>query len=160
MVADLSCMAWRCRRLAAGDMAAMRALNALFAEAFDAQDADRAALPSDIWLAEALARPDIIVLVAEQGDEVIGGLVAYELVKLEQERRELYLYDLATGPRFRRQGVATALIDKLRSLARQRDVGVVYVQADRDDAPAIALYGKLGTRAEVFHFDLAPETWS
>jgi len=26
-------------------------------------------------------------------DEVIGGLVAYELLKFEQERKEIYVYD-------------------------------------------------------------------
>jgi aminoglycoside 3-N-acetyltransferase I len=31
---------------------------------------------------------------------------------------------------------------------------VVYVQADRGDAPAIALYQKLGVREEVLHFDI------
>ena len=30
------------------------------------------------------------------------------------------------------------------------------VQADPPDAPAVALYEKLGTREEVFHFDISP----
>jgi hypothetical protein len=30
----------------------------------------------------------------------------------------------------------------------------IFVQADRADAPAIAPYSKLGTRAEVLHFDI------
>jgi aminoglycoside 3-N-acetyltransferase I len=29
------------------------------------------------------------------------------------------------------------------------------VQADPPDAPAVALYGRLGTCEEVFHFDIA-----
>ena len=33
----------------------------------------------------------------------------------------------------------------------------MFVQADLDDAPAIALYMKLGTREEVLHFDIAIE---
>jgi aminoglycoside 3-N-acetyltransferase I len=31
---------------------------------------------------------------------------------------------------------------------------VVFVQADRGDDPAIALYTKLGTREDVLHFDI------
>jgi aminoglycoside 3-N-acetyltransferase I len=31
---------------------------------------------------------------------------------------------------------------------------VIYVQADRGDGPAIALYESLGTREDVHHFDL------
>jgi aminoglycoside 3-N-acetyltransferase I len=30
----------------------------------------------------------------------------------------------------------------------------VYVQADRGDAPAIALYSKLGVQEQVLHFDI------
>jgi len=34
---------------------------------------------------------------------------------------------------------------------------VIFVQADTDDAPAIALYSKLGIREDVLHFDIAIE---
>ncbi len=33
---------------------------------------------------------------------------------------------------------------------------MVFVQADLDDDPAIALYTKLGVREDVLHFDIAP----
>jgi len=33
----------------------------------------------------------------------------------------------------------------------------VFVQADLEDGPAIALYTRLGTAARVLHFDIAPE---
>ena len=54
----------------------------------------------------------------------------------------------------RRQGVATALIAWLQSYASTINAWVVYVQADPPDEPAVALYDKLGTREEVYHFDL------
>ncbi len=56
---------------------------------------------------------------------------------------------------WRRRGIATRLIDALRALARDRGAWVVYVQADPPDAPAMALYSKLGTREDVCHFDIA-----
>lgn len=56
---------------------------------------------------------------------------------------------------WRRRGIATRLIDALRAIARDRGVWVVYVQADPPDAPAMALYSKLGTREDVCHFDIA-----
>jgi aminoglycoside 3-N-acetyltransferase I len=34
---------------------------------------------------------------------------------------------------------------------------VIFVQADLVDAPAIALYTKLGIREDVLHFDIAVE---
>ena len=88
---------------------------------------------------------------------MIGGLVAYELPKLEQARSEIYIYDLAVDATHRRQGVATALKKPnkaLQPLARACGASVMYVQADYGDEPAIALYTKLGAREDVMHFDI------
>lgn len=143
-------------RLGPDDLTAMRALNALFGRAFDDPDHYASALSADAWLAEQLAKPHVIVLVAERGGQVVGGLVAYELDKLEQARREIYIYDLAVDQPYRRQGVATALIGWLQHHAVSRGAWVIYVQADHGDDPAIALYTKLGTREDIMHFDIPP----
>lgn len=143
------------RRLAPPDLALMRALNALFAEVFADPESYAGAPPDDAWIAEVLGREGVIALAALREGAVVGGLVAYELDKLEQRRREVYLYDLAVAAPHRRTGVATALIRELQAIARRRGAWVVFVQADRGDGPAIALYEKLGSREEVLHFDLA-----
>ena len=49
-----------------------------------------------------------------------------------------------------------ALIRRLQAIAAERGAWVIFVQADRGDDPAIALYSKLGTREDVLHFDIAP----
>lgn len=144
------------RRLGSADIAAMHALNACFAAAFEDDEQYPAGQPDNAWLARQLALPHVIALVAETNASVIGGLVAYELVKLEQARSEIYIYDLAVAEDFRRRGIATALIHQLREHARAVGAWVVYVQADHADPPAIALYTKLGAREEVLHFDIAP----
>jgi aminoglycoside 3-N-acetyltransferase I len=133
----------------------MRALNSLFARAFEDEDTYSAQPPSDAYLAELLNKEHVFALVALKDDVVVGGLVAYELDKLEQTRREMYIYDLAVDAEHRRQGIATALIMGLREIAEQRNAWVIYVQADYGDDPAIALYEKLGTREDVMHFDIA-----
>jgi aminoglycoside 3-N-acetyltransferase I len=84
----------------------------------------------------------------------VGGIAAYELKKFEQERSEIYIYDLAVAALHRREGIATALIAELRKIAAGRGAYVIFVQADRRDAPAIALYTKLGTRKDALHFDI------
>lgn len=144
------------RHLKPGDLARFRAMNALFGRAFDDAEAYAAAPPSDAYAEALLRKPHVIALAALAEDAVIGGLVAYELEKFEQERRELYIYDLAVDAAHRRKGVATALIDCLRGIARERGAWVIYVQADHGDAPAIALYTKLGAREDVMHFDIDP----
>src|SRR5947209_7942337 len=102
------------RRLTPQDLSLMRALNALFARAFGDPKSYDAAPPSDGWLRETLGKPNVIPLVVVFGGEVVAGLVAYELDKLEQARREIYIYDLAVAEEHRRKGFATALIERLR----------------------------------------------
>jgi aminoglycoside 3-N-acetyltransferase I len=84
------------------------------------------------------------------------GIAAYELKKFEQERSEIYIYDLAVASEHRREGIATALIEKLKEIAVRRKACLIFVQADTgvEDEPAIALYTKLGRREDVLHFDI------
>jgi aminoglycoside 3-N-acetyltransferase I len=145
------------RRLEPGDIALFRGLNAMFAKAFDDAEHYASAPPTDAYLEALLARDHIIPLVALSDGDVIGGLVAYELDKFEQQRREIYIYDLAVAEAQRRKGIAEGLIKHLGEIAASRGAYVIYVQADYGDDPAIALYTKLGTREDVMHFDIDPD---
>lgn len=142
--------------LTAADLPLLRQLNLLFGAAFNDSETYRSQPPGDDYVRGLLADPQTIVMVALAGREVAGGLVAYELRKFEQERSEIYIYDLAVGELFRRRGVASALIERLCRTAVGRGAYCVYVQADYVDEPAIALYEKFGTREEVLHFDIRP----
>lgn len=142
--------------LGPSDLAEARALLDLFGEAFEEQEFYRDARPGDDHIEGVLASPTTLVLVASRGSEVVGGILAYELRKLERTQSEIYIYDLAVAESHRRQGVATALIRRLGEIARERGAWVMFVQADPVDAPAVALYTKLGNREDVFHFDIAP----
>jgi aminoglycoside 3-N-acetyltransferase I len=143
------------RRLRDGDADVAQRLNGLFAEAFG-DPASYAPAPRDSYLVEVLGRDGVIVLTAKADEELVGGLVAYVLPKLEQERSEIYLYDLAVAAHRRREGVATALIEELQRIAANVGAWVIFVQADYGDDPAVALYEKLGAREDVMHFDIAP----
>ena len=145
------------RRLSSPDIALMRRLNALFGDVFAEPETYGAEPPTDEYLKDLLAKDHVVVLVALSGEEILGGLVAYELDKFERARREFYIYDLAVAEKHRRRHVATGLIEHLREIASTRGGWVVYVQADYGDDPAIALYEKLGMREEVLHFDIAVE---
>lgn len=142
------------RDLTSADTETMKQLLDLFGSAFDQPDVYGTKQPSALYLARLLNGGSFIALAAFAGDELIGGLAAYVLEKFEQERREIYLYDLAVADGHRRCGVATALIEALKGIAAQLDAYVIFVQADPGDDPAIALYSKLGRREEVLHFDI------
>lgn len=142
------------RRLGPGDAAALAMMNALFAREFDDEESYLSAPPGPDHVAALLANPHFIALVAEADGAMVGALVAYILPKFEQARSEIYIYDLAVVEAQRRRGIASALIDALRPIARAAGAWVIYVQADYVDPPAIALYTKLGAREDVLHFDI------
>ena len=126
----------------------------MFGEAFGELATYQDRVPGDEYLAQLLAKPHFIAVVALTDNQVIGGLAAYELEKFEQDRREIYIYDLAVLDEHRRRGAATGLINSLRVIADQHNPYVIFVQADLEDAPAIAPYESRGTRESVYHFDI------
>lgn len=146
--------AFAIRRLSAADIALFRQLLDVFGEAFEERETYLAAQPEDAYLAGLLGGPLFVALAAVAGESVIGGLAAYVLPKFEQARSEVYIYDLAVAVPHRRRGVATALIQALKPTAAAMGAHVIFVQADPTDAPAMALYAKLGRREEVLHFDI------
>jgi len=148
------------RHLSINDVGAMEALSTMFGEAFNDVATYTEHRPSESYLRRLLGSESFIALAAFKQAEVVGGIAAYELRKFEQERSEIYLYDLAVASGHRREGIATALIEALRRVAAERGACVIFVQADTavEDAPAIALYSKLGTREEVLHFDIAVDS--
>ena len=145
------------RRLGPNDVAAMRDLNALFAEVFDDPAAYEAAPPDDAYLTKLLKRDSFVALGAFDDEQAVGALCAYRLDKFEQRRSEYYIYDLAVREEWRRRGIATALIRSLGVIARDANGYVMFVQADHGDDPAISLYSKLGRREDVLHFDIDPD---
>lgn len=143
------------RLLSAADVDLLRAMMGTFGRAFNEADTYGGNLPGPEYLADLLGAGYFIAMAAIAEGRVVGGLAAYELRKFEQERSEIYIYDLAVEEAYRRRGIATSLILDLKRVAAERGAYVVFVQADAGDAPAIALYEKLGKREEVLHFDIA-----
>lgn len=144
------------RHLTPNDVSLMKALLTTFGEAFNELDTYVANQPSEGYLRRLLGGDSFIALAALKSGEVVGGIAAYEFRKFEQERSEIYIYDLAVVSGHRREGVATALIEKLKEIAAEHGAYVIFVQADTgiEDEPAIALYTKLGKRENVLHFDI------
>jgi len=140
-------------RLGPADIADMHDANRLFADVFG-DEGYQGLPPGDDHLRRLLVDDKFIALIARQDGRMIGALAAYELVKFEAERSEIYIYDLAVREEYRRQGVAAALIEAMKPIAAEKGAWVIYVQADPADAPAVALYDKLGLREEVYHFDI------
>ncbi len=145
------------RQIGPDDLIVMEALLTVFGKAFNEVEVYCGARPTEDYLKRLLDGDSFIALAAMMEGQVVGGIAAYELPKFEQERSEIYIYDLAVAAEHRRKGVATALIDEMRKIASSRGSYVIFVQAVYGDEPAIALYTKLGTREDVLHFEIQPE---
>jgi aminoglycoside 3-N-acetyltransferase I len=144
------------RVLGATEVPQLRAMLSMFGRAFGDSPTYESRQPNDAYLQSLLARDSFVAIAALAGTEVVGGLAGYVLPKFEQARSEFYIYDLAVAEPYRRRGVATAMIDRLKRYASEKGIAVIFVQADYGDEPAIALYTKFGLREEVLHFDIEP----
>jgi len=148
-------MTYSVTHLSHGETALMRKLNEMFGEVFVDADSYAKHPPSDEYLNKLLGQDAFIALACIVDGIVVGGLVAYELKKFEQQRSEIYIYDLAVREAHQRKGVATALVRKLQGMVRSRGAYVIFVQADKPDDGAIAFYRSLTDHQEdVFHFDI------
>ena len=89
-------------------------------------------------LAEELSNGQAHFLVAQSDGEVLGYLGVQEIAG------EGYITNVAVFPKARGQGVATALLDKAAQDAARRDCAFLTLEVRESNAPAIALYEKMG----------------
>lgn len=146
------------KRLNADNVKEVKRLRQVFARAFAEDETWNASQPSDTYLVKVLADTNYIAVAATEGSgEVVGGLTAYVLPKIDQEHSEIYLYDLAVTLEHHRQGIATRLITELKRIAKTYGAYTIFVQADNEDFEAVALYKKLSSSiaTEITHFDIA-----
>ena len=98
---------------------------------------------SDPWsekmLAEHLANPCSLTLAAVDG---AGRLLGY--VGLLAVVDEGYITNVAVRPDCRRQGVASSLLQALEARGRARKLTFLTLEVRQSNAPARALYEKLG----------------
>jgi aminoglycoside 3-N-acetyltransferase I len=140
--------------LTVSDVNLFKDLLRVFGEAFEDIPTYQDKMPTDEHLKHFLDREDTAVVIAMQQGQVVGGLAAYVLTKFEQDRKEVYIYDLAVSENHRRQGIATGLINRLKEVAREKGAYIIFVQADKGDEPAIKLYESLGKGEETLNFDI------
>ena len=136
------------------DYALMLSMLDCFAEVFEDRETYTLNTPDRKYFLQLMETETFIPLVALRQGTVVGALAAYELKKFEQQRSEIYIYDLGVREKYRNQGIATSLIHHLKKVARERNAWVIFVQADYVDKPAVGLYTKLGIREDVLHFDI------
>ena len=126
------------RRLGVGDEELAEAAVALFAE-------EAPALPVDV--ASFLRRPEAVLLVALDDDELAGWLYGHELVHPDGERTML-LYALDVHETFQRRGHGRSLVTAFVELARSAGCTEVWVLTDDGNPAALGTYASAGGQRE------------
>src|SRR3954454_19942250 len=100
-----------------------------------------------------------IFLVAVDGGEPIGFVLAYELPRRHGDTSMLLVYEVDVDEAHRHRGVATSLLDELARLARERGIGEGFVLTDPENDAANALYRSQGAeRRDVVEWDFRYDT--
>ena len=104
---------------------------------------------SRAFIQARLEQRDSVILLAwpgdrEQRERAIGFTQLYPAFASLSLASNWILNDLYVEPDSRGQGVAKALMDAARQLALHNGAAEIFLQTARDNAPARALYEKLG----------------
>ena len=112
---------------------------------FYAQPADR--VRARAFVKERLVAGDTVFLVAEAGSALVGFTHLFPSFSSVAARRLWILNDLFVAPDARRQGVAEALMEAAEAHGRATGAARLVLQTAVDNAPAQALYRRLGWTA-------------
>ena len=95
-----------------------------------------------------LADPRTLMLVAFDGEQPVGFVLAHALPRRHGDREKLFVYEVDVAETHRRRGIAAALLERLAELARERGIRTGFVLAEPDNGPAYALYRGAGGATE------------
>ena len=83
-----------------------------------------------------------VLLLAKDGDNIAGAIVAHILPD-PSGKSMFFVFSLDTHPDYRRQGIATLLMNKCKDIAKEKGLAEVWVIADSDNEPANSFYRSL-----------------
>jgi GNAT superfamily N-acetyltransferase len=131
----------RIRPACAADLPTLvRLLGELFTlEADFSPDPERQRFGLALMLSDRRSRA---VLVAERGGEVIGMVTAQLVVSTAEGGLSALVEDMVVGAAARGRGVGRALLDAIEAWATERGATRLQLLADRENAPALAFYGR------------------
>jgi ribosomal protein S18 acetylase RimI-like enzyme len=95
-----------------------------------------------------LADPRTLMLVAFDDERPVGFVLAHDLPRRHGDRSGLFVYEVDVAATHRRRGIASALLDRLAELARERGIARGFVLTDIDNDAANALYRCAGGEVE------------
>jgi aminoglycoside 3-N-acetyltransferase I len=133
------------RRLTKEDLLRFKSLINLFNTVFEEDESN---IGSNANLSRLLGDNHFIAVVSLDGNEVVGGLTAYELSLYYSEQSEIFLYDLAVKTEHQRKGIGKSLVQKLKDYCIENNIKEFFVLAHEEDEHAIEFYHATGGKSE------------
>jgi ribosomal-protein-alanine N-acetyltransferase len=87
---------------------------------------------------EITNNPNAIFLVAKSGKKVIGYVGMWKILN------EGHILNLAVHEKFRKNGIATLLLDKLEKVCKRKNIDCLTLEVRKSNTGAINLYSKNG----------------
>jgi aminoglycoside 3-N-acetyltransferase I len=97
-------------------------------------------IPSDKYLENLLLNDQFHEVVAMQKGVLVGGLTAYELVLYSRSINEMFLYEIAVVPEYRKRGIAKAMIGFLKDICIEKGIKEMYIGTSVKNHEAMQLY--------------------
>ena len=132
------------RKLTHVDVSAFKALLLLFNHAFE-EERD---LSTTEHLSVLLNNRQFVVMAAFSGEEILGGLTAYELPLYYDNKTEIFLYDMAIHPDQQRKGIGKQLLEFLKAYCAKNQINTFFVLAHEEDVHALEFYHATGGQRE------------
>jgi ribosomal protein S18 acetylase RimI-like enzyme len=95
-----------------------------------------------------LREPANHVWLAYRAGQPVGFLRGTELLQVEQQRKQFFLYEIAVSESHRRSGVGRALIRAMLGHVRKRGLAEAFVFTSPTNRAAVRLYTSTGGRTE------------
>ena len=91
-----------------------------------------------------LENPLNYLLIAVDGEMVVGYLFAYELQRPDRDQTMMFLYDITVADKYRKRGIGTALVEQLKFICNTKSTMKMFVPTNRSNVSAVGLYQKTG----------------
>lgn len=99
------------------------------------------------FLAASLANPHQILIVAVVGGAVVGKAQAY-IFYFPEKPAEIYIEEIDVAKKWRRQGVATGLMEAVGAEGKKRGIAEYWLITEKDNKGARALYERTAHREQ------------
>ena len=83
-------------------------------------------------------------IVATEREEPVGFALAYELNRLDRPQPMMLLYEISVAENRRRQGVAKAMINFLKTMCREKSVMKMWTLTNESNQAAVRTYQSTG----------------